>query len=171
MAVDEDGAMRSSRLLRGAAVLTSAMVLAGCVSNRAAAPGNTTTGDATTLAIGVDLPFLGSALDTSIDTMRAMELYLEQVGHRAGSYRVELIKYDNSPPPNATWDDAECIRNANGHIANEREVAVIGTTFAGCSKAEMPILNAAPDGPMLMVTHTVNDPGLTKNWNSGEPAK
>ena len=84
---------------------------------------------------------------------------------------MELIKYDNAPGAQGHWDDTECIRNANNHVANQREVAVIGTFFTGCSKIEMPILNTAPDGPMLMVTHTVNDPGLTKNWDPVEPAK
>ncbi|GEM_PF-536581 len=162
--------MRHSKVVRSAAVLTAALVLAGCVTNQAAAPGNMAR-DAATLTIGVDLPFLGSALDTSIDTMRAMELYLEQVGRRAGPYRVELIKYDNAPGAQGHWDDTECIRNANNHVANRGEVAVIGAFFSGCSKIEMPILNAAPDGPMLMVSHTVNNPGLTKNWDPGEPAK
>ena len=56
---DKDGAMRRSRLVRGAAVLAAALVLAGCVTNQAAPPGNAAR-DAATLAIGVDLPFLGS---------------------------------------------------------------------------------------------------------------
>jgi len=106
-----------------------------------------------------------------MDTMRAMELYLEQVGGRAGPYRVELTRYDNAPGAQGHWDDTECVRNANNHVATQREVAVIGTSFAGCSKAELPILNAAPDGPMLMITHTVNDPGLTKAWTEGDPAR
>ncbi len=162
--------MRRSKVVRGAAVLSTALVLAGCVTNQAAPPGSTAR-DVTTLAIGVDLPFGGLAIDASINTMRAMELYLEQVDHRAGPYRVELIKYDNAPDPHSTWDDTECIRNASNHVANRHEVAVIGTFLTGCSKIEMPILNAAPDGPMLMISHTVNDPGLTKNWEPGEPAK
>ena len=150
-------------------VLTSALVLAGCVTNQAA-PGSTDR-DVAAVAIGVDLPFSGPVLDASMDTMRAMELYLEQVGLRAGPYRVELIRYDNAPGAQGHWDETECIRNANKHIATRHEVAVIGTYFTGCSKSEVPILNAAPDGPMLMVTHTVNDPGLTKPWAEGDPAR
>jgi hypothetical protein len=45
----------------------------------------------------------------------------------------------------------ECIRNAEKHVANRREVAVIGTRSSICSKIQVPILNKATDGPMLMV--------------------
>jgi branched-chain amino acid transport system substrate-binding protein len=55
-------------------------------------------------------------------------------------------------------------------VANRREVAVIGARSSICSKIQVPILNKATDGPMLMVTHTDTNPGLTKTWEAGEPA-
>jgi len=124
----------------------------------------------TIVTIGVDLPFRGMAQDVSTDTWNAMRLYLEQVGGRAGRFRVELARYDNAPPPNSVWDDAECRRNANQHLAVAHEVAVIGTYLSTCSKVQVPILNRAPGGPMLLVSHTDTNPGLTKAWEAGEPA-
>jgi branched-chain amino acid transport system substrate-binding protein len=123
------------------------------------------------LAVGVDLPFGGITPDESRDTWDAMNLYLAQVGGRAGPYTVELVKFDNAPPPGSQWDTAECVRNANSHVADRREVAVIGVRFSLCAKAQVPILNRAPGGPMLMVSHTDTNPGLTKAWEPGEPAK
>ena len=56
-------------------------------------------------------------------------------------------------------------------MANTDEVAVMGTYNSGCAKIEVPVLNQAPDGPMLMVSHANTNPGLTKAWDPGEPDK
>ena len=47
----------------------------------------------------------------------------------------------------------------------------MGTYNSGCAKIEVPVLNQAPDGPMLMVSHANTNPGLTKTWDPGEPEK
>ena len=124
-----------------------------------------------TLVIGVDLPFQGSSKDSSDDTWNAMQLYLEQIGGKVGNYKVELKKYDDSTAAKGAWDDATCTKNANDHVANADEVAVMGTYNSGCAKLEAPVLNQAPDGPMLMVSHANTNAGLTKTWDPGEPEK
>ena len=135
--------------------------------------GGGTTNNATdkTLIVGVDLPFQGSSKDSSDDAYNAMQLYLEQVGGKAGNYKVALKKYDDSTAAKGAWDDATCSANASAHVANADEVAVMGTFNSGCAKLETPVLNAAPDGPMLMVSHANTNVGLTKTWDTGEPAK
>jgi branched-chain amino acid transport system substrate-binding protein len=125
----------------------------------------------TTLTVGVDLPFQGSSKDSSDDAWKAMELYLKQVGGKAGKYKVQLTKYDNSTAAKGAWDDATCTKNAGEHVAAVNEVAVMGTFNSGCAKLEAPILNQAPDGPMLMVSHANTNVGLTKKWETGEPDK
>ena len=100
-----------------------------------------------------------------------MQLYMEQIGGKAGNYKVELKKYDDSTAAAGSWDDAQCTKNANDHVANANEVAVMGTFNSGCAKIEAPILNQAAGGPMLMVSHANTNPGLTKDWDPGEPAK
>ena len=47
----------------------------------------------------------------------------------------------------------------------------MGTYNSGCAKLEVPILNQAPGGRMLMVSHANTNPGLTKTWDPGEPDK
>jgi branched-chain amino acid transport system substrate-binding protein len=144
----------------------AAVAAAGCGG------GGTTGGGATkTLVVGVDLPFQGSAKDASDDTWNAMQLYMEQIGGKVGNYKVELKKYDDSTAAKGAWDDATCSKNANDHVANANEVAVMGTYNSGCAKLEAPVLNQAPDGPLLMVSHANTNPGLTKTWDAGEPAK
>jgi branched-chain amino acid transport system substrate-binding protein len=133
--------------------------------------GTTNNASSKTLVVGVDLPFQGAAQNASDDTYKAMQLYLEQAGGKAGNYKVELKKYDDSTAAKGAWDDATCAKNANDHVANANEVAVMGTYNSGCAKLEAPVLNQAPDGPMLMVSHANTNPGLTKTWDTGEPAK
>ncbi len=45
----------------------------------------------------------------------------------------------------------------------------MGEFNSGCSKLEAPVLNQDPNGPMLMVSHSSTNPGLTKAWDPGEP--
>ena len=47
----------------------------------------------------------------------------------------------------------------------------MGTLNSGCAKIEVPVLNQAPDGPLLMVSHANTNVGLTRPWDSGEPNK
>jgi branched-chain amino acid transport system substrate-binding protein len=119
--------------------------------------------------IGVDLPFNGVFKDESEDTYDALSLYLDQIGGHAGPYRVTLTKYDNAPDPRSAWDQTECQRNAELHVARTAEVAVIGAFNAGCTKIELPILNSQGRDAMLMVSHANTNPGLTKPWDTGEP--
>jgi len=140
-----------------------ALAAAGCGGG-----GASNTGTGTTLIIGVDVPFQGSAKDASDATWQAMQLYMEQVNGKAGNYKVELQKYDDSTAAAGSWDPAQCTKNANDHVSNANEVAVMGTFNSGCAKIIAPIVNGAP---MLMVSHANTNPGLTKDWDPGEPAK
>ena len=140
-------------------------LVTGCANDQA--PGPVPAG--TTVVVGVDLPFAGNVLEATRETWNALNLYLERAGGMAGPHKVELIQYDNSPLPYSSWGPEECTRNAENHVANRREVAVIGAWSSPCSKIQVPILNRAPDGPMLMVSHSATNPGLTKTWEAGEP--
>ena len=130
--------------------------------------GGAGTGTETTLIVGVDIPFQGSAKDASDSTWNAMNLYMEQIGGKVGNYKVELKKYDDSTAAAGSWDPAQCTKNANDHVATTNEVAVMGTFNSGCAKIIAPIVNGSS---MLMVSHANTNPGLTKDWDPGEPAK
>ena len=99
------------------------------------------------------------------------QLYLDQVGSKAGKYNITLKTYDDSTAAKGAWDDAACAKNATDHVANTNEVAVMGTFNSGCAKIEVPTLNQDSSGPMLMVSHANTNPGLTKKWETGEPDK
>ncbi|MEO8266360.1 MAG: branched-chain amino acid ABC transporter substrate-binding protein [Ilumatobacteraceae bacterium] len=124
-----------------------------------------------TLIIATDLPLQGASKDASDDTNNAVSMLIEQAGGKAGAYNVALKSYDDSTAAKGGWDDATCAKNANDHVANAAEVAVMGTYNSGCAKIEVPVLNQDPSGPMLMISHANTNPGLTKVWDPGEPDK
>jgi branched-chain amino acid transport system substrate-binding protein len=121
------------------------------------------------LVVGVDLPFQGNSADASNATYNAMQIYLDSVGDKAGNFSVSLKKYDDSTAAAGKWDQAQCTANAAAHVANSAEIAVMGTYNSGCAKIEIPTLEQAPDGPMLMVSHANTYVGLTKPWDKGDP--
>jgi branched-chain amino acid transport system substrate-binding protein len=125
----------------------------------------------TEVVVGIDLPMQGSSKDASDSTVNAMKLYMKQAGDKAGKYKVTLKVYDDSTAAAGKWDAAQCTKNANDHVANATEVAVMGTYNSGCAQLQIPVLNQDPNGPMLMISHANTNPGLTKAWEPGEPAK
>jgi len=126
---------------------------------------------ATTLWISSDLPKQGGSADQSASTNKAIRLLLKQQGNKAGKFNIKFREYDNSTAAKGSWDDAQCAKNAQAHVASRDEVAVMGTYNSGCAKIIVPILNQDPKGPMVMVSNANTNPGLTKAWDPGEPDK
>ncbi len=156
------------------AVAVTALSVSACKSSKNSGGGGASTGGGggggggKTLVISTDLPAQGASHDATEDTIRAINLYLDQVNHKAGNYTVQLKTYDDSTAAKGAWDEATCANNAQKHVANTTEIAVMGTYNSGCAKIEVPVLNAAS---MLMVSHANTNPGLTKKWDPGEPDK
>lgn len=144
--------------------------LAACANNGGEGTGGTESGP-TELIVSTDLPLQGSSASQSESTNNMIQLYLESVGNKAGNYNIKFQAYDNATAAKGAWDDAACAKNATDHVANEAEVAVMGTFNSGCAKIQVPTLNQDSTGPMLMVSHANTNPGLTKTWDTGEPDK
>ena len=147
------------------------VVAAAGLAATALVAGTITSADAATktLVISSDLPLQGSAFDSNDSTNKAIELYLKSINYTAGKYKVSFKKYDDATAAAGSWDAAKCAANAQAHVANKAEVAVMGTYNSGCAKIIVPVLNQDPKGPMLMVSDANTNPGLTKAWNPGEP--
>jgi branched-chain amino acid transport system substrate-binding protein len=155
-----------------AVVAVGALGLAACASGSSGSgSGGSGGGEAKTLIVSTDLPLQGSNKDASDSTNQAIELYLKSINNKVGNYTIQLQKYDNSTAASGQWDQAQCQSNAQKHVANKNEVAVMGTLNSGCAKIQVPVLNQAPDGPMLMVSHANTNVGLTREWDPGEPQK
>ena len=153
------------------AVVAGVALLAGACASKSGGSSGGGGGGGKTLIISTDLPMQGASKDASEATVNAIKLYLDQVGNKAGNYNIKLQVYDDSTAAAGKWDDATCAANAQAHVANKDEVAVMGTYNSGCAKIEVPTLEQAPGGGMLMVSHANTNPGLTKAWDPGEPDK
>ncbi len=154
-------------VVRGAAVLSvMAVSISACTGS-----GSSGGGAGREVVVSTDLPLLGDSRDATESINNAIDLYLTQVGHKAGRFTVKLKTYDNATAAKGSWDDGACTKNAQDHVAKAEEVAVMGTYNSGCAKIEAPILNSDPSGPMLMVSNANTNPGLTKAWDQGEPQK
>jgi len=149
-----------------AVAAVAALSLAACANNAGGGGGG-----GTDLVISTDLPLQGASASTSDSTNKMIQLYLDQVGGKAGKYSVTLKTYDDSTAAKGAWDDAACAKNATDHVANTNEVAVMGTYNSGCAQIQVPTLNNDSSGPMLMVSHANTYPGLTKAWATGDPDK
>jgi len=159
-----------NRRIKALTVLVAATATAFAVAACDSSGGDSGSG-VTEVVIGSDLPMQGSSKDASDSTVNAMKLYLEQIGGKAGKYKVTLKVYDDSTAAAGKWDQAQCSKNANDHVANASEVAVMGTYNSGCAQQQVTVLNQDPNGPMLMVSHANTYPGFTKTWEAGEPNK
>jgi branched-chain amino acid transport system substrate-binding protein len=122
-----------------------------------------------TIATDLELQGANKALSTGIN--QALELYLSQVGHKAGAFDVQLRPYDSTLGPDGNADNIQCGKNANQHLQKADEVAVVGPLFSNCTRAELPVLNNSKTGDMLTVAFSNSYPGLTKSWDTGEPDK
>ena len=175
---------RTMRFRKASTLLIALTVVGVACGSDSKSSGNTSGGTATTTASGgssapaagtliiaTDLPLQGASHDASTDTNNAIALIIKQAGGKAGNYSIAMKAYDDSTAAKGGWDDATCAKNAQDHVANKAEIAVMGTYNSGCAKIEVPVLNQDPSGPMLMISHATTNPGLTKKWDPGEPDK
>lgn len=147
----------------GALAIAGALALAACGGGDEASD----SAGGKVLIVGTDLPLQGASADASKSTNEVIALVLEQAGGKAGDYTVEIKEYDDSTAAKGSWDDAACAKNAQDHVANANQVAILGTYNSGCAKIILPVANEAG---LLMVSHANTYPGLTIEWDAGEPA-
>ena len=110
------------------AVMAAVVLLAGACASKSGGSSSGGSGGGKTLIISTDLPMQGASKDASDATINAINLYLDQIGHKAGPYTIKLQTYDDSTAAAGKWDDATCASNAQAHVANKDEVAVMAPT-------------------------------------------
>jgi YVTN family beta-propeller protein len=130
------------------------------------------TGSCTTLQSGGQSPDLVIASDfpsfdndgrvnpATRDIRRAIVAVLRDQGFRAGRYRVGLQQCTDSSPGQSP-DLALSAANARAFAANPSVVGVVGTYQSANAMVELPILDAAPSGPVAMISPSNTYVGLT----------
>jgi branched-chain amino acid transport system substrate-binding protein len=121
--------------------------------------------------IASDLPLQGAIRKQTLQISRAMIWALQQKGWKAGHWKIGYQSCDDSTAQAGGYDTAKCATNARLYASNTSVMAVVGTFNSACAKIEVPILNRAHPGPVLMVSPANTNVGLTKKWDPGEPQK
>jgi len=114
------------------------------------------------LLIVSDLPLQGASEAQTRSIAAAVRHVLEREGFRAGEHTVAYQSCDDSTAQAGGWEVEKCAANAKDYAANPALIAVIGAYNSGCSSAAIPIANAAPDGPLAMLSPSNNYLGLTR---------
>jgi branched-chain amino acid transport system substrate-binding protein len=121
--------------------------------------------------IATDHPMQGSSRTQSLQIVGAIRLLLDQQDWKAGDQNVALQVCDDSTAQAAKWDPDKCSRNAHAYAQNENLIAVIGTFNSGCAAIEIPVLNQAPGGGVLMFSAANTYGCLTEPCAGNEPEK
>jgi branched-chain amino acid transport system substrate-binding protein len=121
--------------------------------------------------IATDFPMQGGSRQQTLQIVGATRLLLEQQDWKAGDYNVGLQVCDDATAQAAKWDPDKCSRNAHAYAQNESVIAVVGTFNSGCAAIEIPVLNQAPGGGLLLFSPANTYGCLTEPCAGNEPEK
>ncbi|MCW3018036.1 MAG: Extracellular ligand-binding receptor [Solirubrobacterales bacterium] len=111
---------------------------------------------------------------STVEMQAAIRFVLAQQGYKAGRFRVGYQSCDDSSPQASQGDLTKCAANAKAFAGNASAIGVIGTWSSQCAAVEIPILDTAPHGPLILVSPTNTNVGLTHataGTSPGEPAR
>jgi len=111
--------------------------------------------------IASEFPTSGGDSDRIVADMRAAVLdVLQRRGFQAGRYRLAYQACDDSAPKFGATPD-RCAANARAYSLNASLLGVVGPYNSGCAQIELPVLNAAPAGPVPVISPSNTYVGLT----------
>ena len=102
--------------------------------------------------IATDFPMQGSSRTQTLQIVAAARFLLDQQSWKAGDHKVALQVCDDSTAQAAKWDPDKCSRNAHAYAQNSSLIGVIGTFNSGCAAIEIPVMNQAPGGGLMLLS-------------------
>jgi branched-chain amino acid transport system substrate-binding protein len=127
-------------------------------------------GDADVL-ISSDLPKQGGSRTQTVQMAKAIAYVLSQQGWKAGKFHIAYQDCDDSTAQLGKWDPDKCSANAHAYATNSKLMGVIGTFNSGCAAIEIPVLNQAPGGGLLLLSPANTYGCLTEPCAGDEPEK
>ena len=121
--------------------------------------------------IASDLPLQGSSRPQTTQMNAAIAYELEQRKWKAGDYNIAFQACDDASAQLAKWDASKCSANANAYKGNNKLLGVLGTFNSGCAAIEIPVLNQAPEGGILLFSAANTYGCLTEPCAGNEPEK
>jgi YVTN family beta-propeller protein len=112
------------------------------------------------LLITSNVPLTGPQSWNGLAITSAIRFVLQEHRFRAGRFTLGYQACDVGGP-DLSPDVEACKQNATSFAGTARVVGVVGPFQSGCAWAALPVLSAAPAGPVIMVSPTATDPELT----------
>ena len=127
-------------------------------------------GDADYL-IASDLPMQGGSRTQTVQMTKAIAFVLDQQNWKAGDYKIAYQPCDDSTAQLGKCDPDKCSANAHNYAQNSKLLGVVGTFNSGCAAIEIPVLNQAPGGGLLLLSPANTYGCLTEPCAGDEPEK
>jgi branched-chain amino acid transport system substrate-binding protein len=127
-------------------------------------------GDAQYL-IASDLPMQGGSRTQTLQMVAAIRYVLDQQKWKAGKFNIAFQACDDSTAQLGKWDPDKCSANAHAYTQNSKLLGVIGTFNSGCAAIEIPVLNQAPGGGLMILSPANTYGCLTEPCAGDEPEK
>jgi branched-chain amino acid transport system substrate-binding protein len=121
--------------------------------------------------IASDLPLQGGSREQTTQMNKAIAYLLEQNDWKAGDKVLAFQACDDSSAQLAKWDPSKCNANAHAYADDRSLIGVIGTFNSGCAQIEIPIMNQAPDGGLILISPANTYGCLTEPCGGNEPEK
>jgi ABC-type branched-subunit amino acid transport system substrate-binding protein/streptogramin lyase/predicted Ser/Thr protein kinase len=119
-----------------------------------------------------DFPLQAPNLVPAMQYTDAVRIVLARHDFRAGRYSVGYQSCDTSSVASVFGGTpATCRRNARAFANAPAVLGVIGPYTSGCASVELPILNAAPGGPLAAISASASVVGLTHEGPATAPAE
>ena len=121
--------------------------------------------------IASDLPKQGGSRTQTVQMAKAIAYVLDQQNWKAGKYNIAYQDCDDSTAQLGKWDPDKCSANAHAYASNSKLLGVVGTFNSGCAAIEIPVLNQAPGGGLLLLSPANTSGCLTEPCAGDEPEK
>jgi branched-chain amino acid transport system substrate-binding protein len=121
--------------------------------------------------IATDLPMQGGSRTQTLQIIGAIRYLLDQQNWKAGDFNIAFQACDDATAQLAKWDADKCSANAHSYAQNSKLIGVIGTFNSGCAAIEIPVMNQAPGGGLLLLSPANTYGCLTEPCAGDEPEK
>jgi branched-chain amino acid transport system substrate-binding protein len=121
--------------------------------------------------IASDLPLIGGSRTQTIQMNQAITYVLSQQDWKAGKYKIAFQPCNDATAQLAKWDPTKCSANAHSYAGDSSLIGVVGTFNSGCAAIEIPVLNKAPGGGLMLISPANTYGCLTEPCAGNEPEK
>jgi branched-chain amino acid transport system substrate-binding protein len=121
--------------------------------------------------IASDLPMQGGSRTQTVQMTQAIQYVLSQQNWKAGDHNIAYQVCDDSTAQLGKWDPDKCSANAHAYAQNSKLLGVVGTFNSGCAAIEIPVMNQAPGGGLLLLSPANTYGCLTEPCAGDEPEK